>query len=786
MYAVFTTAGASRKPVLEAAMSVPRVSVLGLPVILGSLLTIGWGGASAARTAAELKDARELARQSLSQIDGDLKVAGLQQPVDVIRDQWGVPHIYARNTDDLFLAQGYVMAQDRLWEMDWWRRQFEGRLAEVVGPKAFERDKIARLLMYRGPYDDAEWTNYHQDGKRIVQAYANGINAFINQSAGSLPVEFKLTGIRPLPWTPEAVVIRESAFGDAVAELRLAMSVARYGVKEANRRAAPDPWDDLKVPDGFDPAIVTPEVIAATRAPAGPLPKPEVIEPYRNLAPRQTAHDVLDSPIEDLGSNNWLVGPKMSPTGKPIVSNDPHRQVENPSLRYIVHLNAPGWNAIGASQPPFLGVSIGHNDKVAWGLTITGTDFQDVFVEDLNPANMNEVMYSGRPEPLKIIREEFKIKGESPRTVDMKFSRHGPIFYVDEKHHKAYALRSVFTEPGSASYLAALRLDQVTSCKDFLTEAHHWYANSENLICGDVDGNIAMQGSGYTPRRNGWIGRLPVPGTGKYEWNGPRADLPKEYNPDRGFIATANHNINPKGYWPPAMFKTTNTLPYDRITRILQVIKPGQPFSMEDSKRLQRDVYSLRGAEDREAFAGWTARDPAVDRARDVIARWDAMLTKDSVPAAIWMTWRKLVDRDRLQGEAAPKATRADVEANLPKTIEKLTADLGSDWSQWRYGRVHAQAFAHPVLRDYDLPAVERRGGNGAVGADGATYREIIDVANWDNSVAVNVPGQSGQPESPYYGNLLPYWENDEYFPLAFSRKAVDDKAAHRLTLTPW
>src|SRR5262249_4976032 len=257
------------------------------------------------------------------------------------------------------------------------------------------------------------------------------------------------------------------------------------------------------------------------------------------------------------------------------------------------------------------------------------------------------------------------IKGEAPRTVEMKFSRHGPIFYVDDKSHKAFALRSVFSEPGSASYLAALRLDQVETCKAFLVEARHWYANSENLICGDTDGNIAMQGSGCTPKRNGWIGRLPVPGTGKYEWDGPRADLPLEYNPDRGFIATANHNINPKGYWPPAMFKTTRTVPYDRITRILQIIKPGQPFSIEDAKKLQRDVYSLRGAEDRKAFSGWTSNDPHLEKARDMVANWDAMLTKDSVPAAIWMTWRQIVERGEPRGGTAPPATRDDVQAHL-------------------------------------------------------------------------------------------------------------------------
>lgn len=765
-----------------------RAVVAGHVVVAASLLVAGCGGMSASRSAELPKDVKALARQSLSQIDGDLKVAGLQKPVDVIRDEWGVPHIYAQNADDLFFAQGYVMAQDRLWQMEWWRREHEGRLAEVLGPAAVERDRQARLLKYRGPFDDSEWTSYHKDAKRIFTAYASGINAYIAQHGDNLPVEFTLTGIKPEPWTAETVVLREPAFGDAVSELRLAMDVAKVGVKEANRRAAPDPWDDLTVPDGLDVTLITDEVVAAARAGGGrgqSLPRPAILEQYRKLLPNSSALLLPVSDIQDLGSNNWVIGGAMSPTGKPLVSNDPHREVSNPSLRYIVHLNAPGWNVVGSGDPPFVGVSMGHNDRVAWGLTITGTDFQDVFVEDLNPANLNEMIYNGKPEPLKVVTETINVKGESPRTVELKFSRHGPIFFVDQAHHKAYALRSIFTEPGTASYLGELKLDQAQNCKEFIELAMYWKANSENLICGDVDGNIGFQASALTPNRKGWLGRLPVPGTGKYEWDGFRAELPKEYNPSRGFIATANHNINPKGYWPPVMFKTTNTLPYDRITRILQVIKPGQMFSMEDSQKLQRDVYSLRGAADQAAFRGWTAKDPDVERARDMVAKWDALLSVDSVPAAIYITWRRLPEQSARAGEASASPRHEAIEAGLRKTIDKLTADLGADWSQWRYGRVHTQAYPHPLLKEFDLPTVERRGGNGAVGADGATYREIIDVSNWDRSLTINTPGQSGQPESPFYGNLLPLWANDQYFQMTFSRPAVDAHAAHRLKLTP-
>jgi penicillin amidase len=756
-----------------------RVAVVALPA---AVLLISGCSRPVERPPTGSADPWVAARQALAQIDGTATVAGVREPVQVVRDRWGVPHIYARNTEDLFFAQGYVMAQDRLWEMEWWRRDLEGRLAEVLGPAAVEHDRLARLLMYRGPYESAEWTNYHAEGRQILTAYANGINAYIDTHPDNLPVEFAITGIKPLPWTAETVVLREPAFGDATAELRLAMDVARHGVKEANRRAAPDPYADLVVPKGLDVTLINDAVIASTRAP-GSLPRPELVERFRPASPQQTRLTMPVDAVTDPGSNNWVVSGAMSPSGKPIVSNDPHRAISNPSLRYIVHLNAPGWNVIGASQPPFVGVSIGHNDTIAWGLTITGTDFQDVVIEELNPANDREAMYRGTYEPLKVVTESFKVKGEEARSIDLLFSRHGPVFHLDREHHRAFALRSAFSEPGTASYLASLKLDQARTCSEFLDLAIAWKANSENLICGDVDGNIGFQASGYAPKRSGWDGRLPVPGTGEYEWDGPRTELPREYNPSRGFIATANHNINTPGSWPPVVFKTRNTLPYDRITRILQVIKPGEPFSMDASRALQRDVYSLRGAEDQKAFRGWTASDPQVERARALVAGWDAELTRDSIPAAVYITWRRIADRPG-PGEGHSLA-REQVESALRATVDRLTHDLGADWNQWRYGRVHTQAFPHPVLAAFDLPTVERRGGNGAVGADGASYREIMDVADWERALTINTPGQSGQPGSPNYGDLLPLWERDEYFPMAFGKSAVDTHAAHRLTLQP-
>jgi penicillin G amidase len=728
-----------------------------------------------------------LAKRSLAQIDGALDVPGLREPVEVVRDRWGVPHIYARNADDLFFAQGYVMGQDRLWQMEMWRRQREGRLAEILGPAALERDRRARLLMYRGAFDDREWTAYHPEGKRIFTAFVNGLNARIaevTRDPEKMPVEFKLTGLTPSRWTPEAVVLRNATMGDAAAELQLAMLVARVGAREANRQRMPDPWDELTVPEGLDLQAIDAAAIPPRDA---PLPTPPIASQYRHLFGSASTGILAEDEAPEPGSNNWVIGGAHTVTGKPIVANDPHREVTNPSLRYIVHLNAPGWNVIGAGEPPFVGVAIGHNERLAWGLTITGTDQHDVYIEEVNPANADQVRYNGVWEPLRIVREEIPVKGEAPRVLELKFSRHGPIFFEDRARHRAYALRSVMNEPGTGPYLAGLRLAQARDCKEFLEAALYYYTPTENLICGDVDGNISFQASALTPRRRGWSGRLPVPGTGRYEWDGFRTDLPRLLNPPQGYIATANHNVNMPGI-APVMFKTLNNVMFERIKRVEHVLSSqlaSRKHTIDDSKQLQHDNFSLRGALEQDLFRGWSARAVDVEKARSTVAAWDAMLHKDSAAAAIYLTWREHVDRsvfdyDRPLAERLPA-----VEAGLVKAIAQLTKSQGQDWTMWRYGRMHTRDFPHPFARAFDLPTVERSGGNGAVAADGASFREILDVADWDRSVVTNVPGQSAQPGSPFYGNLLPLWDRGEYFPLVYSRDRVNREAAHRLSLRP-
>jgi len=764
----------------------PPVFSFSLPVTAFVVLTgLCFLAACEGGPGAASREFEALANQHLARIDGEISLPGLTSEVEVFRDSWGVPHIYAQNLDDLFFAQGFVQAQDRLWQMEMYRRAGEGRLAEILGPEALPHDRLARLLRFRGPWTDQEFSSYHPEGRRILEAFTRGINAYIDQAGDRLPVEFELTGIRPERWSPETPLLRMQTampLGDARSELRLARRVSELGPEEANRRANPTPFRELVVPRGVDLSLIGEDVERALAGFRDGMPRPPLVPPYDSWALADSSSNLgvqEDSP----GSNNWVISPSLTTSGKVLLANDPHRGVTNPSLRYVVHLDAPGWTVIGSTEPVLPGVAIGHNGRVAWGLTIVGTDQSDVYVETTRPDDPNQVRWQGGWEPLRVVVDTILVKGGEPELVELKYSRHGPVFYEDPAHQLAYALRSTMQEPGSTGYLAALRLDVVDNCRAFLEELDYWKAPTENMICGDSLGNIAWQASAASPRRRGWLGRLPVPGDGAYEWDGFRDDLPREFNPDRGWIATANNDIHPPGYDPPLFFKSGLSFP--RYERLAALLSSRSSFDLQSSVQFQQDAFSASAARALPLFRDWAADDPEVEAARTALAEWSAIYHRQSRAAAIYEHVRRHIPPEILEGQVPVEDRKPVLVEAIREGIKELEETQGEDPQEWRWGRMNRSDFPHSLVRAYDLPSAERSGGAGTVAAVGATYRQVVDFSNLDGSLATNAPGQSGRPGSPYYGNLIEAWAAGEYFPLLFSRDAVEARAEHRLVLRP-
>jgi len=742
---------------------------------------------AACDTASSPEDFGSIAAASLPTIDGDLTVAGVTATVEVLRDSYGVPHIYAENLDDLFFAQGFVQAQDRLWQMDMYRRAGEGRLAEILGPDALRHDRLARLVRYRGPWTEAEYASYHPEGRRIVDALTAGVNAYIDHAttADELPVEYALTGIQPERWTAEATLLRMQTampLGDARSELALARDVAELGATEANRREDPTPYRDLVVPEGVDYSLITDEVVDGLRGFSGGMARPDLVEPFRTWL-EAYANEQGGARENSPGSNNWVIAPELTATGEVFMANDPHRSVTNPSLRYVVHLDAPGWQAVGSTEPVLPGVAIGHNGRVAWGLTIVGTDQSDVYIETVNPADPGQVRWRDGWEDLRVVVDTIDVLDGEPQIVELEYSRHGPIFHRDTVNGLAYAVRSTMHEPGTTGYLPALRLNVVDDCAEFLEELAYWTAPTENMMCGDEGGNIAWRAAALSPDRDGWHGRLPVPGDGRYEWSGFLEDLPEEYNPDRGWIATANHDIHPPGWDPPLYFKSGDSWP--RYARLEQVLGGGSDFTMDDMKALQLDAFSARAAAALPAFDGWIAGDPDVEAARRDLASWNAVFDRSSRAAVIWYEIRWDVPDEAVDPATLPARRKALLEPVIAAGLQELREELGEDPSEWRWGRVQRSEFPHRLVAAWDIPPVERSGGAGTVAATGATYRHIVDFSDLDASVFTNAPGQSARPGSPFYSNLVEPWGAGEYFPMLFSRDAVEADTQARLRLIP-
>lgn len=767
-------------------------------------------GIPAFESTAYQSELKRKAIEALAVTNGTLDLKGVEKPVTVYRDTWGIPHIYAASQKDLFVAQGYVAAQDRLWQLDIWRRTGEGKLSEILGPSYVERDKFARLLKYRGDME-AEYRSYAPDAKEIIESFVKGVNEYIDSVGSRLPIEFQIAGIRPEHWTPETCLTRMAGYvmtRNASTEVLRAQLVKLLGKEKVEELIDTDPHIKLTIPEGLDLNDINENILKAATAAGG---------------------NVNFKQVE--GSNNWVINGKMSVTGKPILANDPHRTIGIPSLRYMVHLVAPGWNVIGAGEPGLPGVAAGHNERIGFGFTIVGTDQQDLFVEETNPENPSQYKYKGRWIDMKIIREPIRVKGENDRTLELKYTRNGPVVYEDAARHRAYSLKWVGTEPGTAGYLASLSMNRAQNWKDFLKSLERWKVPSENIIYADVDGNIGWVAAGLAPIRRGWDGVLPVPGaSGKYEWIGFRKlqELPSAFNPQKGYVATANNNIMPSNLGYALGYEWA--MPY-RVWRIEEVLRePGRKFSVNDFEVLQHDVTSLPARELQGLLKGIKDVPADLQPGMGLLTNWDCVLDRNSASAALYEIWLgKLagaVFRSRLPEGSWPaistrislqttietlKANKSEWFGNnggrdralltaLREAINDATKRLGSDMSKWRWGTLHQAVFNHslsgtrelaalldvgPVERSGDPNTVNATGGAAFKQTAGASFREILDVSDWDNSVAINVPGQSAQPQSKHYSDLLPLWAEGRYFPWLYTKEKVEKNSPDKLVLMP-
>lgn len=761
----------------------------------------------------------------------------LDSPVEVLIDGVGVPHLYARSTRDLFIAQGFVAARDRLFQMDLWLRRGTGRLAEVLGESYAEQDAANRLLRYRGDLA-AEWAAYGEGTRQIVEAFVQGVNAFVDVALAQsdhLPPEFVALGVLPARWTAEDIVRSRThgLFYNVEHELARALTLRDAGADAEDLRQTREPCAPISVPDGLDLSMLSDEMLRTYRLAFSPVD-------FENAATPQS-HTLLG------GSNNWVLDGTLTASGRPILASDPHRAVLLPSLRYLVHLNCPEFNVIGAGEPTLPGVSIGHNGKVAFGLTIWPADQEDLYVYELNPSNALEYRYQGSWERMRVESEYISLANGEPVTADLKFTRHGPVIHFDEQRGIAVAVRAAWLEPGMTPYLGSLRYLSASNDEEFIGALESWGAPGVNQVYATVDGSVGWQASALVPRRPNWDGSLPVPGDGRYEWAGfaRASELPSERNPSCGWFASANQMNLPADYDFSALPITHDWYSDARYARIVEWLANENYSTVEASVRMQWDCLSTHAAticrllqtlptdgileaDVWQLLMGWDGAEDVSSIAATIFEVWlrkhfrpwliahtfrAAQVTSDAVDRAMERLMRDESFNSDLRPEIAmisalgwsTESNRSviveGINSTLSAALDEIASLLGDDRTGWGWGQLHTTTLTHPlhaVLPDELvtlLGPVGRSGSGDTVGMVGygpdftqtlgSTFRMVIDVGEWENSRAINAPGQSGDPRSPHYDNLFEPWASGETFALRYSRASVEADLHTRIVLVP-
>lgn len=773
-------------------------------------------------------------RQSLPQTRGKLTLHGLQQPVEVLRDHWGVPHIYAQNQHDLFMAQGYVHAQDRLWQMESQRRLGFGRLAEIIGARAIDTDRYMRILgLGRSAVANVAKLDPHT--KEMTSAYCAGINAYIQQHRNRLPPEFMALRHTPAPWTLEDVIVwgkvmALSLSGNWTLEVLRARLIATLGESGAQQ------YEAMVRPDL--PLIVPP----------GTAYRADIGDSALGLADA-AAPWIQDN--ENNGSNNWVVSGSHTTTGLPLLANDPHLGLTIPSVWYEIHLSAPDYHVAGASFAGVPGVVIGHNERIAWGVTNGMTDVQDLFIEEFDDADPAGLRYRYRDEwhKAELIYETIHVKGSAAVIEPVRITCHGPIITPlvksdGSKEPQPLALR--WTALDHSTLLDSLfELNQAQNWDGFRAALQKWDVPPQNFVYADVEGHIGYQLAGAIPVRPQSDGRVPVPGwSGDYDWQGfvPFVDLPARFNPPQGFIATANNQIVANDHTPAIPGEWLNGWRAARIEQLIRQVDRHDPASFA---AIHGDQRSLAGLEAVQLAGRLPDGDALANQARALFAAWDGSLHTDSIAGTIGVQFLEdlkltaFAPLTQLMSEsygmgafisqpgreymnrAMPRLLHAAIANDLSwfrdgrtwddviaqawqTTVTTIRKRLGENPNQWQYGNWHQVEFKHPLGA---IPLVGRLfsrgkyplGGNrdtvnmgdiSTTSAGVTTYttpsiRLICDTSDWERCKSIHPVGQSGHPLSTHYSDFIKPWLNVEYHPMPWHRRRVEEVSNETLILTP-
>ncbi len=802
--------------------------------------TVSLAAALTAAIAAPLAGLFYLWRRPLPTINGRLKLNGLRDRVEIIRDEWGVPHIYAQNDEDVFFAQGFVHAQDRLWHMEMNRRLPAGRLSEMFGEIAFGTDKLLRIIgLQRASKND--WMHASAETVLALNAYARGVNAFLETHHNKLPLEFTLLRFSPEPWRPLDSLgwIKMMAWGQGLnwdAELVRAAILEKLGPERTAQLL------------GSDIADANPIILNQSAVPAFERLVSELREAKNFLN--------LHSPVGM--SNNWVVDGTKTVTGKPLLANDPHLPLQMPSLWYEMHLSTPEWQAAGVTLPGVPMVIIGHNQDIAWGVTNAFVDAQDLYIEQFDPNDAARYRVNDTWEKANIVREEIRVKGEAqPRALDVTITRHGPI--VNDWFSNSpcamgddtrLALKWAAND-ASRSVHAGLKLLRAKNWDEFNIALRDWTEPALSFVFADRAGNIGYHLAGNTPVRKKGKGATPVPGwNDEYEWLDylTHDELPEVYNPAVHLVVTANNTVVGTEYPHHLSLDTMNGY---RANRIIQLLTAHEKLSADDYAKIQTDVYCIPAAAFTQLLRACDefiaqhdalrARSTAALQALDLLNAWDCHLTADSVAGALYETtlhfamehlykpWLGAltntfigvgfhpllhpvnggyIDRaylialrilqnqetEWMRDAQGNPLTRVDILAHaLNDALQYLETHHGANMQKWQWGALHRASFKHPLGAVKPLDKVFNRGpfpygGDTATVWQGAfipqlpipddavftaSWRQILDLSDWDNSRGVHPTGQSGHPASKHYADQMPLWLQGKTHPLWWSREKI-------------